>query len=199
MADSEPKEPVTGEEGGDGEGGDVEAECQVDFKPLIELPPEVVTKSGEEDEDVIFKMRTKIFRFNEPTKEWKERGTGDVRFLKGKEGEKVRVLMRAEKTLRVRANHPLSAALELKPHAGSDRAFTYFTPDWSEDPETGVVQQENELFAFRFANAENAQKFKEAFEKVQKGGAKDMTVIKQDAADAEKAAEKKEEKVEDKK
>lgn len=33
--------------------------------------------------------RTKIFRFNEPTKEWKERGTGDVRFLKGKEGEKV--------------------------------------------------------------------------------------------------------------
>jgi hypothetical protein len=41
MADSEPKEPVTGEEGGDGEGGDVEAECQVDFKPLIEVrtPP----------------------------------------------------------------------------------------------------------------------------------------------------------------
>jgi hypothetical protein len=34
--------------------------------------------------------RTKIFRFNEPTKEWKERGTGDVRFLKGKEGDKVR-------------------------------------------------------------------------------------------------------------
>lgn len=45
--------------------------------------------------------------------------------------------------------------LELKPHAGSDRAFTYFTPDWSEDPETGVVEQKNELFAFRFANAES--------------------------------------------
>lgn len=69
--------------------------------------------------------------------------------------DKVRVLMRAEKTLRVRANHPLNAGLELKPHAGSDRAFTYFTPDWSEDPETGVVEQRNELFAFRFANAES--------------------------------------------
>jgi hypothetical protein len=99
--------------------------------------------------------RTKMFRFNEPTKEWKERGTGDVRFLRHKVTNKVRVLMRAEKTLRVRANHPLTTSLELKPHAGSDRAFTYFTPDWSEDPETGIIEQRNELFAFRFANPES--------------------------------------------
>mmetsp|Transcript_22140 Transcript_22140/g.45153 ORF Transcript_22140/g.45153 Transcript_22140/m.45153 type:complete len:199 (+) Transcript_22140:32-628(+) len=175
---------------------DVEAEAQVEFKPLIELPPEIVIKSGEEDEEVIFKMRTKMFRFNEPTKEWKERGTGDVRFLRHKENMKVRVLMRAEKTLRVRANHPLSANLELKPHAGSDRAFTYFTPDWSEDPETGAVEQSNELFAFRFANAENAGKFKEAFDKCKTAEVKDMPAIKQDAEDAEKAAESKEEKKE---
>ena len=96
-----------------------------------------------------------MFRFNEPTKEWKERGTGDVRFLRHKTTSKVRVLMRAEKTLRVRANHPIAPTLELKPHAGSDRAFTYFTPDWSEDPETGIVEQKNELFAFRFANADS--------------------------------------------
>ena len=96
-----------------------------------------------------------MFRFNEPTKEWKERGTGDVRFLRHKVTNKVRVLMRAEKTLRVRANHPLTTSLELKPHAGSDRAFTYFTPDWSEDPETGIIEQRNELFAFRFANPES--------------------------------------------
>ncbi|EKX37971.1 hypothetical protein GUITHDRAFT_154835 [Guillardia theta CCMP2712] len=190
MADGEREEEHDGPE------EDVEAEAQVDFKPLIELPPEVQTKTGEEEEDVIFKMRTKMFRFNEPSKEWKERGTGDVRFLKHKESGKIRVLMRAEKTLRVRANHPLSTNLELKPHAGSDRAFTYFTPDWSEDPETGVVEQKNELFAFRFANAESANKFKEAFEKCKKGDTADMTVIKQDAEDAEKAAEKKEDKKE---
>jgi hypothetical protein len=50
--------------------------------------------------------RTKMFRFVEASKEWKERGTGDVRFLRHKENKKIRVLMRAEKTLRVRANHP---------------------------------------------------------------------------------------------
>merc|ERR1712205_243850 len=149
------KEPEeTGEEGA---GEDVEAEANVEFKPLIDLPDLVETKTGEEDEDVIFKMRTKMFRFVESSKEWKERGTGDVRFLRHKENKKIRVLMRAEKTLRVRANHPLSEKLDLKAHAGSDRAFTYFTPDWSEDPETGLVEQQNELFAFRFANPENAK------------------------------------------
>eukprot|EP00960_Hanusia_phi_P073383 768000-Hanusia_phi.AAC.2 len=141
-----------------------------------------------------------MFRFNEPSKEWKERGTGDVRFLKHKETGKIRVLMRAEKTLRVRANHPcechgmLAEGLTSLTVSGSQlgaetscgKAFTYFTPDWSEDPETGVVEQKNELFAFRFANAENANKFKEAFEKCQKGDTADMTVIKQDAEDAEK-------------
>jgi len=189
MADDGKEPEDTTEEGG---GEDVEAEANVEFKPLIELPDLVETKTGEEDEDVIFKMRTKMFRFVEASKEWKERGTGDVRFLRHKENKKIRVLMRAEKTLRVRANHPLAENLNLKPHAGSDRAFTYFTPDWSEDPETGKVEQQNELFAFRFANSENANKFKDAFVKCQKGESDDMPVIKQDAEDAEKATEKKE-------
>ena len=63
---------------------------------------------------------------------------------------------------------------------------THTHQDWSEDPETGKVEQQNELFAFRFANPENAAKFKEAFEKCQKGASDDMPVIKQDAEDAEK-------------
>jgi hypothetical protein len=82
----------------------------------------------------------------------------------------------------------VAANLDLKPHAGSDRAFTYFTPDWSEDPETGKVEQQNELFAFRFANPENAGKFKDAFVKCQKGESDDMPIIKQDAEDAEKVS-----------
>jgi hypothetical protein len=48
------------------------------------------------------------------------------------------------------------------------------------------VEQQNELFAFRFANPENASKFKEAFEKCQKGESDSMPAIKQDAEDAEK-------------
>lgn len=53
----------------------------------------------------MFKMRAKLFKFINDTKEWKERGTGDVRLLKHTENKKTRLVMRREKTLKVCANH----------------------------------------------------------------------------------------------
>lgn len=53
----------------------------------------------------MFKMRAKLFRFDKENSEWKERGTGDVKFLKHKENKKTRLVMRRDKTLKVCANH----------------------------------------------------------------------------------------------
>jgi hypothetical protein len=105
------------------------------FEPLVSLP-EVAVKDGEEDEDALFKMyafkrkiffldfglhlspaamfeknnsRAKLFRFDASLKEWKERGTGNVRFLKHKTTNKIRLLMRRERTLKVCANHSSAA------------------------------------------------------------------------------------------
>lgn len=50
-------------------------------------------------------MRAKLFRFDRDSKEWKERGTGDVRLLRHKENGKSRLVMRRDKTLKVCANH----------------------------------------------------------------------------------------------
>lgn len=49
--------------------------------------------------------RAKLFRYEAENKEWKERGTGDVRLLKHKGTGKVRLVMRRDKTLKVCANH----------------------------------------------------------------------------------------------
>lgn len=49
--------------------------------------------------------RAKLFRFDAEGKQWKERGTGDVRLLQHKDNKKVRVVMRRDKTLKVCANH----------------------------------------------------------------------------------------------
>lgn len=49
--------------------------------------------------------RAKLFKFDAETKEWKERGTGDVKLLKHKENGKTRLVMRRDKTLKVCANH----------------------------------------------------------------------------------------------
>ena len=50
-------------------------------------------------------MRAKLFKFDRESREWKERGTGDVRLLKHKENKKTRLVMRRDKTLKVCANH----------------------------------------------------------------------------------------------
>merc|ERR1719238_1495142 len=64
---------------------------------------------GEEEEEVVFKMRAKLFRWESDSwekevKMWKERGTGDIKFLKHKETGKYRCLMRREKTMKICAN-----------------------------------------------------------------------------------------------
>lgn len=51
-------------------------------------------KSGEEDEDVLFMERCKLFRFRD--KEYKERGVGDIKFLKHRTTGKGRLIMRRE-------------------------------------------------------------------------------------------------------
>ena len=71
----------------------------------MRLTEKVETKTNEEAEEQSFKMRAKLFKFDRDSREWKERGTGDVRLLKHKENGKTRLVMRRDKTLKVCANH----------------------------------------------------------------------------------------------
>lgn len=139
----------------------------VHFEPVVTLE-KVDVKTNEENEEVLFKVRAKLFRFDGEAKEWKERGTGDVKFLQHKETKKVRLLMRRDKTLKVCANHIIAPEYVLKPNVGSDRSWVYAcTADIAEgEPEAFT-------FAIRFGNKENADKFKEEFEKAQAINKKD--------------------------
>lgn len=82
-----------------------EEEADVHFEPVIRLTEKVETKTNEEAEEQTFKMRAKLFKFDRESREWKERGTGDVRLLKHKENGKTRLVMRRDQTLKVCANH----------------------------------------------------------------------------------------------
>lgn len=123
--------------------------------------PEQDVKTLEEDEEELFKMRAKLYRFaseNDPP-EWKERGTGDIKLLKHKEKGTIRVLMRRDRTLKICANHHIVPSMELKPNAGSDRAWVWNTlADYADEC------PKPELLAVRFLNAENAQKFRAKFD-----------------------------------
>ncbi|KZW04033.1 hypothetical protein EXIGLDRAFT_716049 [Exidia glandulosa HHB12029] len=143
-----------------------EDEADAHFEPVIQLTEKVETKTHEEDEDALFKMRAKLFRFEAGTSEWKERGTGDVRLLAHRESKKVRLVMRRDKTLKVCANHAITSDMNLQPNIGSDRSWVWkVAADFAEGEPTA------ETLAIRFANSENANEFKKKFDEAKETNA----------------------------
>jgi Ran-binding protein 1 len=147
--------------GGAGEAADgapaTEEDFSKTFDPLVVLT-EVETKTGEEEEAVVFKIRAKLFRFDKERSEWKERGTGDVRLLKHKESNKIRLLMRREKTLKICMNHYVNSAIALSENVGSDRSWVFQAVDYADG------EADEALLAIRFANSENANLFRDQYD-----------------------------------
>jgi len=133
------------------------------YEPVIKLTEQVESKTHEEDEDVVLKLRAKLFRFDPVNSEWKERGTGEVRLLQFHETKKFRLLMRRDKTYKVCANHLITSDMKLQPNIGSDRSWVWKV---AADIADGVPTAET--LAIRFANAENANIFKTHFEEAQR-------------------------------
>ena len=121
----------------------------------------VEIKTGEEDEDVIYKARGRIYRFRE--NEWKERGTGDMKLLRHKIDKRIRFILRQDKTLKIVANFIIQdkPLCDLKPHQGSDKMFYFLANDCSE--ETPVIEK----FVIKLGNAEKAKLFKKNFDDAQ--------------------------------
>lgn len=147
--------------GGDDENPENE-EPDVEFAPVVHLTEKVEVKTNEELEEQVFKMRAKLFKFDRESREWKERGTGDVRLLKHKDNGKTRLVMRRDKTLKVCANHYVVPDMKLSPNVGSDRSWV-----WNAAADVSEGEPEAQTLAIRFANSENANAFKEAFIKAQ--------------------------------
>lgn len=158
---------------------EVEQGEDVHFEPVVRLTERVETKTHEELEEQTFKMRAKLFKFDRDSREWKERGTGDVRLLKHKENGKTRLVMRRDKTLKVCANHYVVPDMKLSPNVGSDRSWV-----WNAAADVSEGEPEAQTLAIRFANSDSrhlprrarrpvtdsptdANQFKEAFIKAQ--------------------------------
>lgn len=148
---------------------DANNENDLNFEPVITIIddfnqatlPLIDVSNNEEDETEMIKLRAKLYRYDCTSKppEWKERGTGEVKLLRHKTKNTVRVVMRRDKTLKICANHFVTPWMELKPNCGSDRAWV-----WSVLADFADEQLKPELLAIRFANAENALLWKDAFE-----------------------------------
>ena len=53
----------------------------------------------------LYRSKCKLYRYDNDSGEWKERGVGQGRILQHKANRKIRFLMRQDKTLKIRSNH----------------------------------------------------------------------------------------------
>ncbi|XP_076811895.1 E3 SUMO-protein ligase RanBP2-like isoform X2 [Clavelina lepadiformis] len=134
-----------------------------DFKPIVDLPQPVKVLSGEENEEVVFSERAKLYRFN--SGEWKERGLGDMKILKHKETGKHRVVMRREQVLKICANHHIASSMALAAYGNLGKAWMWTAFDHSD-----VDAPAQEMFAVRFKTSEQAKEFQDAFVKATLAG-----------------------------
>ena len=146
------------EESGDEEG---EEEHDPQFTPIIELPSLVDVTTGEEDEEIVYSHRAKLFRFDAELKQWKERGLGDLKILKHKTKNRFRIVLRREQVHKIACNHYITKEMSLKPMPNSETSLMWSAMDYSDDEPAQVG------FAAKFKNVEIMQTFKAKFEECQ--------------------------------
>ena len=133
-----------------------EEESTATFEPDIQLK-EVEVKSGTEEEETLHTFRATLFLYM-GKKTWKELGVGDASILRHRYHQRLRFLMRQEKTMEVIANHALDRRIVLEPNAGSDRSWVWSCYDVADG------ELKAKVFAARFDNSELAEEFKNKYD-----------------------------------
>nr|XP_040226853.2 E3 SUMO-protein ligase RanBP2 [Anopheles coluzzii] len=149
-----------GEDGGGAAGGGDE-NYDPYYAPVIQLPDEIEVRTGEEEETKLFGERAKLYRFDATTKEWKERGVGELKILHHPVRNTYRLLLRREQIFKLVLNHAVTADLSIAPMNNSDKAFAWGAMNHAESP--GQLEQ----LAVRFKNEAIASEFRSTLERCQ--------------------------------
>ncbi|CAG9857682.1 unnamed protein product [Phyllotreta striolata] len=142
---------------GDDEGG-TNDDYDPHYEPIVPLPEQIVVTTGEEDEDALFNDRAKLFRYVADTKEWKERGVGQLKVLYHREKHTYRLLLRREQVHKLVLNQLVTKDLELKAMT-TEKSWMWVGYNFVDD-ETNL-----EKLAVRFKKPETALEFRTVVER----------------------------------
>ncbi|XP_068155245.1 E3 SUMO-protein ligase RanBP2 [Drosophila tropicalis] len=130
------------------------------YAPIVELPDEIVVNTGEENETKLYGERTKLYRFDPDTKQWKERGVGEIKVLEHPELKTFRMVMRQEQIHKLVLNMKIGSAFKIEFMTEQGKSFLWANYNYAVDSE-GKVGTEGvlERLACRFKKQEPADEF----------------------------------------
>uniref|UniRef100_A0A2K6MWT0 RAN binding protein 2 n=1 Tax=Rhinopithecus bieti TaxID=61621 RepID=A0A2K6MWT0_RHIBE len=128
------------------------------FEPVVPLPDLVEVSSGEENEQVVFSHRAKLYRYDKDVGQWKERGIGDIKILQNYDNKQVRIVMRRDQVLKLCANHRITPDMTLQNMKGTERVWVWTACDFADG------ERKVEHLAVRFKLQDVADSFKKIFD-----------------------------------
>ncbi|TKR79972.1 hypothetical protein L596_014113 [Steinernema carpocapsae] len=135
-----------------------EPESSDGLTPVFPQPPLIDVKTGEEDEEVIFINRARIYQFHSETKEYSQRGTGEIKVLRNPKNNRHRVVMRRDQIYNLCANFSVVPGMTIVTRDNSKPVCMFSATDFSENPDG-----ERLTFSVRFREAEMRDEFVSAF------------------------------------
>ncbi|XP_011864224.1 PREDICTED: E3 SUMO-protein ligase RanBP2-like [Vollenhovia emeryi] len=143
--------------------GEVDNEQEHDphFEPIIPLPDAIEIRTGEEDEEKVFCHRAKLYRYDNTTREWKERGIGEMKILHHAGHGSYRLLLRREQVYKVVCNFLITSDVEFHPLSTSDQAWMWAGMNYAE--QEPCVEQ----LAVKFKSPDLAKQFKAHIDNIQ--------------------------------
>mmetsp|Transcript_43507 Transcript_43507/g.85169 ORF Transcript_43507/g.85169 Transcript_43507/m.85169 type:complete len:479 (-) Transcript_43507:284-1720(-) len=145
----------------------IEEGCTATYTPVVSGLKEVEVETGEEDQELVYSHLCLLYRFDPNDSSWKGRGRGDVKVLRHHTTGECRLVLREDKTFKLRLNTPIFKEVDLSLMSGSDRAYSWVCKDYSEGNEEGV----SVTAAVKFKTPEIAEEFKAAYELCRSGEA----------------------------
>uniref|UniRef100_A0A8C9ANW0 RAN binding protein 2 n=1 Tax=Prolemur simus TaxID=1328070 RepID=A0A8C9ANW0_PROSS len=140
------------------------------FEPVVPLPDLVEVSSGEENEQVVFSHRAKLYRYDKDVGQWKERGIGDIKILQNYDNKQVRIVMRRDQVLKLCANHRITPDMTLQNMKGTERVWVWTACDFADG------ERKIEHLAVRFKLQDVADSFKKIFDEAKTAQEKDSLI-----------------------
>uniref|UniRef100_A0A2K5QZ46 RAN binding protein 2 n=1 Tax=Cebus imitator TaxID=2715852 RepID=A0A2K5QZ46_CEBIM len=140
------------------------------FEPVVPLPDLVEVSSGEENEQVVFSHRAKLYRYDKDVGQWKERGIGNIKILQNYDNKQVRIVMRRDQVLKLCANHRITPDMTLQNMKGTERVWVWTACDFADG------ERKVEHLAVRFKLQDVADSFKKIFDEAKTAQEKDSLI-----------------------